>query len=74
MSSRRGDSNKYTKRMILKKLFKVSVIHVHALDGSKFKFLYNSIFDLTAKSLVTNSVVITSVLCTWPNIEFAQDF
>ena len=28
------------------------------------KFLYNSKFDLTAKSLITNSVVITRVLCT----------
>ena len=27
------------------------------------KFLYNSEFDLTAKSLVTNSVVITRLLC-----------
>ena len=27
------------------------------------KFLYNSKFDLTAKSLVTNTVVITRVLC-----------
>ena len=60
-SPRRGDSNKYTKRMIHKKLFKR--IHNHALDGS-ISSLYNSKFDLTAKSLVSNSVVITRVICT----------
>ena len=34
-----------------------------------FKFLHNSIFDLTAKSLVTNSVVIMRVLCTQDNLK-----
>ena len=29
------------------------------------KLFYNSKFDFTAKSLVTNSVVITRVLCIW---------
>ena len=28
------------------------------------KFLYNSKFDFTVKSLITNTVVITRVLCT----------
>ena len=32
----RGDSNKYTKRLIYKKMFKVSVIH--SLDGSISSF------------------------------------
>ena len=57
-SPRRGDSNKYTKRMIHENnCSKVSVIH--ALHGST----YNSKFDFTAKSLVTNSVIITRALC-----------
>ena len=43
-----------------KKLFKVS--NIDALDGP-LKFLYNSKFDFTAKSLVTNTVVIARVLC-----------
>ena len=60
-SPRRGDSNKYTKRMIYKKMCsKVSV--TDALDGS-YQVAYNSKFDFTAKSLVTNAVVITRVLC-----------
>ena len=48
-SPHRGDSNKYSKRMIYnkKKCSKVAVIC--ALDG---KFLYNSKIDFTAKSLV----------------------
>ena len=55
----RGDSNKYmyTKCMIHKKnCSKVSVIH--ALDGSISSFFFNSKFNLTAKSLVTNSIVV----------------
>ena len=43
-SPRRGDSNKYTKRLIYKKMFKVSVIH--SLDGSK------SSFFITANSIL----------------------
>ena len=58
---RQGDSNKYTKRMIHKKLFKS--IRYLRFRRVHIKFLYNSKFDLTAKSLVTNSVVITRVLC-----------
>ena len=52
-SPRRGDSNKYTKRMIYKKCSKVSVTDV--LDGS-YQVVYNSKFDFTAKSLVTLSL------------------
>ena len=52
----RGDSNKYTKCMIHKKTVQFSCFRrVH------IKFLYNSKFDLTAKSLVTNSVVVTKI-------------
>ena len=57
----RGDSHKYTKRIIHKKNFKS--IHYSCFIWVHVKFLYNSKFDLTAKSLVTNSVVITRVLC-----------
>ena len=35
---------------------------MHALDGSTRSFYITA--DLTAKSLVTNSVIITRVLCT----------
>ena len=50
-SPRRGDSNKYTKRMIYKKkCSKVSV--TDALDGS-CQVSCNSKFEFTAKSLVT---------------------
>ena len=61
MSCRRGDSNKYTKRMIHKKMFKS--IGYSCFRRVHIKFLYNSKFDLTAKFLVTNSVVIMRVLC-----------
>ena len=62
-SPRRGDSNKYTKRMIhKKKLFKM--IRYSCFRRVNIKCLYNSKLDLTAKSLVTNSVVITRVICT----------
>ena len=37
-----------------------------------FKFLYNSKYDFTAKSLVTNSVVIKRVLCNDRNIQFLE--
>ena len=60
--TRRGDSNKYTKRMIHKKLFKS--IRYSCFRRVHIKVLYNSKFDLTAKSLVTNSVFIRRVLCT----------
>ena len=60
-SPRRGDSNKYTKRMIHKKLFKS--ISYSCFRRVHVNFFYNSKFDLTAKSLVTNSVVISRVLC-----------
>ena len=61
-SPRRGDSNKYTKRMIhKKKLFKS--IRYSCFRRVHIKFLYNSKFDLTAKSLLINTVVITRVLC-----------
>ena len=46
---------------ILKRCSKVSV--TDAIDGS-FQVSYNSKFDFTAKSLVTNIVDITRVLCT----------
>ena len=52
-SPRRGDSNKYTKRMIHKKLFKS--IRYSCFRRVHIKFLYNSKFDFTAKSLVTGS-------------------
>ena len=55
------DSNKYTKQMIHKKRFKS--IFYSCFRRIHIKFLYNSKFDLTAKSLVTNTVVITRVLC-----------
>ena len=58
----RGDSNKYTKRMICKKLFKI--IRYSCFRRVHIKFLYNSKLDFTSKPLVTNAVVITRVLCT----------
>ena len=68
-SPRRGDSNKYTEHMIYKrKCSKISV--TDALDGSYHVSLqqqirfYSKIFGFTAKSLVTNTVVIRRVLCT----------
>ena len=60
-SPRRGDSNKYTKRIIHKKLLKS--IRYSCVRRVHSRFLYHSIFDLTEKSLVTNTVVITRVLC-----------
>ena len=64
-----GDSNKYAICMIhentVQKCLYSCFRRVH------IKFLYNSKFDLTAKSLVTNSVVITRVLCNYvtrPNL------
>ena len=60
-SPRQGHSNKYTKSMICKKLFKR--IRYSCVRGVNIKFLYNSKFDFTAKSLVTNAVVIMRVLC-----------
>ena len=38
------------------------------------KFLYNNIFDFTAKSLVTNTVVISRVLRTYTNFLAAYAF
>ena len=60
-SPRRGDSNKYTNRMIHKKLFKS--IRYSCFRRVHIKILYNSKFVLTAKSLVTYSVGIARVLC-----------
>ena len=60
-SPRRGDSTKYTKRMIHKR---VQSIRYSCFGPVHVKLLYNNKFDLTAKFLVTNSVVITRVLCT----------
>ena len=57
----RGNSNKYIKRMIHKKMFKS--ICYSCFRRVHIKFLYNSKFDLTVKFLVTNSVVITRVVC-----------
>ena len=59
-------SNKYTKRMIHKKMFKS--IQYSCFRRVHIKVLYNSKFDLTAKSLVTNSVVITRVHCIMMNV------
>ena len=56
-----GDSNKYTKRIIYKELFKN--IRYSCFRWVHIKFLYNSKFDFTAKSLVVNIVVITRVPC-----------
>ena len=55
-SPRRGDSNKYTKRMKNTRYSCLRRVHI--------KFLYNCKFDFTAKFLVTNTVVITRVLYT----------
>ena len=60
-SPRRGDSNKYTKRMIYKRT--VQKIRYSCFRWVHIKFLYNSIFDFTAESLVPDTVVITRVLC-----------
>ena len=54
-----GDSNKYTK---LKELFKN--IRYSCFGQVDINFLYNSKFDFTAKSFVTNTFVISRVLCT----------
>ena len=63
-SPRRGDSNKYTKPMFHKKLLKK--VSVFVLKTGPYQVLYNSKFDLTAKSLVTKTVVITRVLFILP--------
>ena len=52
-----GNSNKHTTRMTHKKLFKS--IRYLCFRQVHIKFLYNSEFDLAAKSSGTNSVVIT---------------
>ena len=57
-----GNSIKYTKCMICKKLFKR--ILYSCFRRVHIKFLYKSKLDFTAKSLVTNAVVIKRVLCT----------
>ena len=54
-SPRRGDSNKYTKRMIYKRKTKKK-IRYSCFIRFHIKFLYNSKFDFTAQSLITNSV------------------
>ena len=56
-----ADSNKYTKCMIHKRLFKC--VRYSCFRWVHIKFLYNSKFDLTAKSLVTNTGAIMRVLC-----------
>ena len=56
-SPRRGDSNKNTNHLIYKRTVQKYPLLV------LIKFLYDSEFDFTAKSLVTNIVVITRVLC-----------
>ena len=60
-SPHRGDSNKCTKRMIYKRT--VQNVHYSCFRLVHIKFHYNSKFDFTAKSLVTNTVVKTRVLC-----------
>ena len=40
------------------------------LKISPIKFFYNSKFDFTTKSLVTNTVVITKVFCTLKSSDF----
>ena len=62
-SPRRADYNRYTKHMIYKNKV-VKSIRYWCFRRVYIKFLYNSKFDLIAKSSVTNSVVITRVLCT----------
>ena len=57
-----GDSNNYTKPMIHKKMFNGIRYSCFRQVHVKF-FFYNSKFDVTAKSMVTNSVVITRVHC-----------
>ena len=51
----------YTKRMICKQLLKK--IRYSCFRWIHVEFLYHSKFDFTAKSLVTNAVVISRVLC-----------
>ena len=60
-SPRRGDSNKYTKRMFYKK--SVQKYPLPMLQMGPIKVLYNCKFDFTAKYLVTNTVVIMRILC-----------
>ena len=60
-SPRRGDSNKYKKRMIYNSKKNCSkVFLIDTLDGSYQ--VYNSKFDFTAKSLITDTVVIAKVI------------
>ena len=49
--------------MIYEKKKSVQKYLLLILNMGPRKFLYNSTFDFTAKSLVTNTVVITRVLC-----------
>ena len=56
------NSNKYTKRMICK-LETVEKKPFSCFTRVHIKFLYNSKFDFTAKTLVTNAAVNTRVLC-----------
>ena len=62
-SPRRGDFNKYTKRLIYNRKKNCSKVSVtDALDWP-YQVFYDSKFDFTEKSLVTNTVVIARVLC-----------
>ena len=56
-----GYSNKYTKRIIYKRT--VKKIRYYSFRRVYIKLFYNSIFAFTAKSLVTNTADITTVLC-----------
>ena len=62
-SPRKGDSYKYTKRMIYKRT--VKNIRYSCFRRVHIKCLYNSKFDFIAKSLVhvTNTAVIKRVIC-----------
>ena len=53
----------YTERMIHKNCSFIITVRYSCFRQVHIKFLYNSKFDLTARSLVTNSVVITRVFC-----------
>ena len=58
-----------TKKLMIYKKKLVKSICYSCFRQVHLKFLYNSKFDLTAKSLVTNSVVRTRVLCIAVHIE-----
>ena len=58
---RRGNANKYTNVWFINELFKY--IRYSCFRRVYIKFLYNSKFDFPAKSLVTNPIDITKVLC-----------